>query len=209
MGRVVEIAASPAGVRLFVESPSGFVGAGSAPVEAGDSICVSGVCLTHAPAGGHGQGSHAGALVFDVIAETLAKTTLGGLSVGEKVNLERSVRADGMLDGHIVQGHVEGVGEVVRVTPGGDDHRITIRAPRALMECVTPKGSVAIDGVSLTIAGVDVGADEFTVALIPTTLEVTTLGEARVGSGVNVETDIVGRTVVHWVKSYGGDQLRA
>jgi riboflavin synthase len=199
MGRVVEIAQSPAGVRLFVEPPSGF----DAGVKAGDSICVSGVCLTHAPGASGTRDSHAGALVFDVIAETLAKTTLGGLEAGGSVNLERSVRANGALDGHIVQGHVEGVCEVVRITPGGEDHRITVRAPRALMECITPKGSVAIDGVSLTVAGVDVGADEFEVALIPTTLDVTTLGAAAVGSRVNVETDIVGRTVVHWVKSYG------
>ena len=202
------IGRSPAGVRLHIEAPAGFAGDGAPEVRAGDSVCVSGVCLTHAPGDGadhdsHNGGSHDGALVFDVIAETLAKTTLGALAEGSEVNLERSVRANGMLDGHIVQGHVEGVCEVVRVTPGGEDHRITVRAQRELMECVTPKGSIAIDGVSLTIAGVDVGADEFEVALIPTTLEMTTLGDARVGSLVNVETDIVGRTVVHWLRSYG------
>lgn len=197
------IGQSPAGVRLHIEAPAGFAGEWAPKVRAGDSVCVSGVCLTHAPGDGADHGSHAGALVFDVIAETLAKTTLGALAEGSEVNLERSVRANGMLDGHIVQGHVEGVCEVVRVTPGGEDHRIAVRAQRELMECVTPKGSVALDGVSLTIAGVDVGADEFEVALIPTTLDVTTLGDARVGSLVNVETDIVGRTVVHWLRSYG------
>ena len=198
-GRVVEIAESPAGVRLLVEAPAGF----GEDVRTGDSICVSGVCLTHAPDGSGVGDSHAGALVFDVIAETLAKTTLGSLTAGCEINLERSVRADGMLDGHIVQGHVEGVGEVVRITPGGEDHRIAVRAPRELMECITPKGSIAIDGVSLTIAGVEVEADEFEVALIPTTLDLTTLGSLRVGSRVNIETDIVGRTVVHWLRSYG------
>jgi len=203
MGRVVEIAPSDAGVRLFVEAPAGFAD-GEMLVKPGDSICVTGVCLTHAPAAADADDSHPGALVFDVISETLAKTTLGALSSGSMVNLERSVRADGMLDGHIVQGHVEGVCEVVRVTPGGDDHRISIKAPRELMECVTPKGSVAIDGVSLTVAGVDVSADSFEVALIPTTLGMTTLGRLAVGDGVNVETDVVGRAVVHWVKNYGG-----
>ncbi len=203
MGRVVEIAPSDAGVRLYVGAPAGFADGGT-PVRAGDSVCVSGVCLTHAPTASNADDSHSSALVFDVISETLAKTTLGALSSGSMVNLERSVRANGMLDGHIVQGHVEGVCEVVGITPGGDDHRIAIKAPRSLMECVTPKGSVAIDGVSLTVAGVDVSADTFEVALIPTTLGVTTLGRLAVGDGVNVETDVVGRAVVHWVKSYGG-----
>ena len=200
MGRVTAIGPGPAGVRLVVEAPAGFAGGPTPAVKAGDSICVSGVCLTHAPTD---HDSHAATLVFDVITETLAKTTLGALTTGSPVNLERSVRADGMLDGHIVQGHVEGVGEVARITTGGDDHRVAIRAPRALMECVTPKGSITLDGVSLTVAGVDVEADEFEVALIPTTLDVTTLGSLDIGSRVNIETDIVGRAVVHWVKSYG------
>ena len=204
MGLVKAIDRSPAGVRLVVEAPVGFAGGSTPAVKAGDSVCVSGVCLTHAPGHDRNDGSHPTALVFEVIAETLAKTTLGALSTGDRVNLERSVRADGMLDGHLVQGHVEGVGEVVRITSGTDDHRVAVRAPRALMECVTPKGSITLDGVSLTVAGVDVEADEFEVALIPTTLGVTTLGSLVVGSRVNIETDIVGRAVVHWVKSYGG-----
>ncbi|MCB9837763.1 MAG: riboflavin synthase [Phycisphaeraceae bacterium] len=196
MGRVAAINQSPAGVRLHIVPPA----AGFGDIKPGDSVCVSGVCLTHAPGS---SDSHESPLVFDVIPETLARTTLGALTEGARVNLERSVRASGMLDGHIVQGHVEGVGEVTGVAFDADGCRVRVRAPRELMECVTPKGSVTLDGVSLTIAGVDVENDEFEVALIPTTLKVTTLGSLQSGSGVNIETDIVGRTVVHWVKNYG------
>lgn len=199
MGEVVSAVESPAGVRLTVQAPGGFADG----VKPGDSICTSGVCLTHAPAAAAGdQGSQPGLLVFDVIPETLAKTTLGALTKGGRVNLERSLRADGMLDGHIVQGHVEAVCPVTRIDSGDEEHRVAVRAPRALMECITPKGSVTIDGVSLTVAAVDVASDEFEVALIPTTLGVTTLGLLAAGSTVNIETDIVGRAAVHWLKHY-------
>ncbi len=195
MGEVVSVVESPAGVRLSVRAPGGFADG----VKPGDSICTSGVCLTHAPGD---LDSQPDLLQFDVIPETLAKTTLGALAEGGSVNLERSLRADGMLDGHIVQGHVEAVCQVTRIETCDEEHRVAIRAPRELMECITPKGSVTIDGVSLTVAAVDVAADEFEIALIPTTLEVTTLGLLSVGSTVNVETDIVGRAAVHWLRHY-------
>jgi len=202
MGEVESAAQSPAGVRLTVRTPAGFTDG----VKPGDSVCTSGVCLTHAPGE---QDSQPGRLVFDVIPETLEKTTLGALKAGGRVNLERSLRADGMLDGHLVQGHVEGACPVVRVEQGAEEHRVAVRAPRELMECITPKGSVTIDGVSLTVAAVDVAADEFEVALIPTTLGVTTLGLLSVGSLVNIETDIVGRAAVHWLRHYGSASTRS
>ena len=162
----------------------------------GDSICVSGCCLTVAA-----EPTQGGRLAFDAIPETLAKTTLGRLTPGSEVNLEASVTAATAMDGHVVQGHVEGVGEVVGLVKEGE-WRVRIAAPRGLLPCIVPKGSVAIDGVSLTVAEVDPKAGWFEVALIPTTLELTTLGALEVGSGVNLETDVLARTVVHVLAHY-------
>lgn len=172
----------------------------------GDSVCVSGCCLTLAEPAGEG-----GVLAFDAIPETLARTTLGGLVPGDPVNLEASVTASTLMDGHVVQGHVEGVGEVVGLeTPddGGSEWRIRVLPPADLMPCMIPKGSVTVEGVSLTIAAVDPGSGDgrgwFEVALIPTTLELTTLGSLAVGSRVNIETDVLARTVVHVMRHYAG-----
>lgn len=160
----------------------------------GDSICVSGTCLTVA-------GMTGGVVQFDVIHETLNKTTLGGLRAGDSVNLESSLTATTPMGGHMVQGHIDGLGVIHRMQRG-NDWRITVRAPAEVMEFVIPKGSITIDGVSLTVASVT--REDFTVALIPTTLDLTTLGEATDGQRVNLETDIVSRTVVHWLKSRQG-----
>jgi riboflavin synthase len=160
----------------------------------GDSICVSGVCLTVVET----TGSGGGVMSFDVIAETLAKTNLGELIVGDAVNLEPPVTASQPLGGHFMQGHVDGVGEVTEVITGEDEHRVTVKAPAELMAYIIPKGSIAIDGISLTIAGIPgVAGDCFEVALIPTTLELTTLGDTKVGRRVNLEADIISKTVVH------------
>ncbi|RJP35778.1 MAG: riboflavin synthase [Phycisphaerales bacterium] len=161
---------------------------------AGDSICVSGVCLTVAAAG-------ADALEFDVIQETLDRTTLGELRSGARVNLERALPVGGRLDGHFVQGHVDGAATVTRRIADAREHVLGLRPQGGLFDAIVPKGSIAIDGVSLTIAAVEDG--EFSVALIPTTLERTTLGELRVGARVNVETDILARTVMHLLRRSG------
>jgi riboflavin synthase len=163
----------------------------------GASICVSGCCLTVAR-----LEPQEGVLGFDVIPESLDRTWLGRLKPGDSVNLEPSVRPTTRLDGHVVQGHVEGLGTVVSVRTEGE-WRVEIEAPEALMPCVVPKGSVAVDGVSLTLAAVRVPQRRFEVALIPTTLELTTLGELKVGSTVHLETDVMARTVVHWLTHYG------
>src|SRR5205823_3633822 len=126
--------------------------------------------------------------------ETLARTTLGGLSAGGRVNLEPSVRAGDPMDGHVVQGHVDGAATVQRIESGEKGQVATFAAGPELVSYIIPKGSIAIDGVSLTIASVE--ADRFSVALIPTTLAVTTLGSLREGDRVNVETDILARTLV-------------
>jgi riboflavin synthase len=142
----------------------------------GDSIAVDGCCLTVTQLGG-------GWWEADLSDETLRRTSLGGLRPGDDVNLERPVRLQDRLGGHIVQGHVDGVGEVVRPAPD-----LQVRMPRELLRYVVEKGSVAVDGVSLTV--VDVLDDGFTVALIPHTCEVTTLGQRRPGDAVNLEVDV-------------------
>ncbi|MBL0922212.1 MAG: riboflavin synthase, partial [Phycisphaerales bacterium] len=158
---------------------------------------VNGCCLTAASV----EGSR---VWFDVVSETLSKTTLGSMVAGGRVNLEHACRADALMGGHIVQGHVDCVGEVARVQADPEDWRVVVRAPRAFMEWVSPKGSVTIEGVSLTVAALDVERDEFGVALIPVTLEQTTLGGLRAGSRVNLEGDVIAKTVVHWLRHYSG-----
>lgn len=138
---------------------------------------------------------------FDVIAETLAKTSLGRRKPGDAVNLEPSLTLDTPIGGHFLQGHVDATGTVARVQAGAD-YRLTIRPPRDLMDYIVPKGSIAIDGVSLTVAGVQ--NDVFEVALIPTTLAITTLGATIAGDEVNLEADILSKTVVNYLRQRGG-----
>ncbi len=165
----------------------------------GDSIAVAGVCLTHAP-----DADHARPLIFDIINETLSKTTLGRLAVGSRVNLESSLTPSTPIAGHFVQGHVDGLATVAAIEATPRDHRITLEAPDSLLSYIAPTGSIAIDGVSLTVAFVDPAAHRFTVALIPTTLQNTTLGDLKVGDHVNIETDMLVRAAVHYIKSYAG-----
>jgi len=166
-------------------------------VAPGDSVCVSGCCLTHCPATAGG-----GVLEFDVIKESVDRTTLGGLRVGSRVNIETSLTPVTPMGGHFVQGHVDGVGRITRVAAGRDETRVTVEPPADLMPYIVPKGSIAIDGISLTIAAV--GGRSFEVALIPTTLKLTTLGQAKAGHRVNLETDIIAKTVVNWLTHYAG-----
>lgn len=155
-----------------------------APV--GSSVAVNGVCLTVVEATGKGAR-------FDVVAETLRRSNLGSLSVGDQVNLELALAADGRFDGHIVQGHVDGQGTVDGVESGGAGVTLTISAPGHLMSQIVEKGSITIDGVSLTVASV--ARDTFSVALIPHTLELTTLGALEPGDTVNLETDVIAKYV--------------
>jgi len=187
MGCVAAITDQSAGKRLVIDCGDWRPRGG----RAGDSISVSGVCLT-------AVNIDQAKIAFDVIGETLARTTLGNLALGDPVNLEPSVTADTPMSGHFVQGHVEGVGTVTKTQKGGQDMRVMIATPEALRKCIVPKGSVAIDGVSMTVASVE--PNDFEVAMIPTTLELTTLGQVEQGTKVNIETDIVSRTVVHTVE---------
>lgn len=191
-GLVHALAGTPSGSELLIDS-----GGWGADFARGESVAINGCCLTLAPR----PGTPAGLLRFDVIPETLSKTTLGFIGPGARVNLERSATATSLLGGHVVQGHVEGLG-IVRGVKEVGEWRVTIEAPRELLPCITPKGSVAVEGVSLTIASVDVAGSSFDVALIPTTLDLTTLRDLRVGSRVNLETDIFARTVVHFMRHF-------
>jgi riboflavin synthase len=152
----------------------------------GASVAVNGVCLTVV-------GADSGTLSFDVMAETLKRSVVGALRAGERVNLERAVRADGRLDGHIVQGHVDGTGVVVSRTPGDAWDAVRFGMPPELSRYVAEKGSIAVDGVSLTVTAV--GDDWFEVGLIPETLRATTLGAKQPGDPVNLEVDVLAKYV--------------
>lgn len=190
IGQVCGAENVPGGRTLRVRAP-GYWG----DVATGGSIAIDGVCLTLTRLAGEEA-------TFDVIAETLRKTTLGDLRAGDRVNLQKSLSAGDRIDGHFVQGHVDAVATVARVEQSPRESIWWFSVGREAMACLAPKGSVAVDGISLTIAAVRDG--EFSVALIPTTLERTTLGAKRAGARVNIETDILARTVVHYLQSTGG-----
>jgi riboflavin synthase len=179
--REVGTAAAFDGSRLVLEVPEP-----AAAAAVGDSVSVAGVCLTVVESG-------AGRLAFDVVPETLSRTALGSLQPGGAVNLEPSLRVGDQLGGHVVQGHVDGVGRVRSVTSEGDSRRVWFDAPGPVVRYCLEKGSVAVDGVSLTVAAVD--DDGFEVALIPHTLEATTLGRLEAGDEVNLEADVLGKVV--------------
>jgi riboflavin synthase len=162
----------------------------AAEVAIGDSVAINGACLTV-------TGTTGAAVHFDAVAETLAKTALGDLETGCRVNLERALVAGGRLDGHIVQGHVDGVGIVRALDRAGDDVRLEVDCGEEIRQFLVSKGSVAIDGVSLTV--VDVDDAGFEVALIPLTLEHTTLGDRALGDRVNLEADVLGKYVKRYL----------
>jgi len=192
MGTLAAITPTDAGQRLVIDTSNWTPEGGYMP-ELGHSICISGVCLTVANIDGQQLG-------FDVIPETLRFTTLGEKSVGDRVNLEPSLLPNQPMGGHFVQGHIDGVGKVIQVVTEGE-WRTRIVVPDDLRPFMVPKGSVTIDGVSLTIAAVDDESEWFEVALIPTTLQLTTLGTTQVGGRVNLESDILTRTVVHTLQN--------
>lgn len=181
-GTVERLVPAGTGRRLWVRLPEA-LGEG---LEPGQSLAVNGVCLTVVETGN-------GIAVFDLAAETLRVTTLGDLVAGEPVNLERPLRVGDRLGGHLVQGHVDGVGRVVALEPEAGGRRLTIAVPAPLRPYLVPRGSVAVDGVSLTVAALE--TDGFSVVLIPHTLAVTALGRRGVGARVNLEVDVIGKYV--------------
>jgi riboflavin synthase len=161
-------------------------------VKLGESIAINGVCLTVAE-------SLPGEIGFDVIKETLDKTNLGLLSNGDRVNVERALRAGDRIDGHFVQGHVDGVAPLVKLIASESEWRLTLEAPAHLVKYLAPKGSICIDGVSLTIAALN--GSQFDVALIPTTLSLTTIGKREIGWPFNIEADIISKQIVHFLEN--------
>jgi len=192
-GRIARIEPRGGDVRLVVEAGS----LGLDDVAIGDSISVSGVCLTAIALDGD-------TFAADVSNETLSVTSLGALAVGAAVNLEKAMRLSDRLGGHLVSGHVDGVGRVVSVEPDARSQRWTFELPAELARYVASKGSIAIDGVSLTVNEVD--DRRFGVNLIPHTVEVTTFRDRRVGDSVNIEVDLVARYVE---RLYGEREVRA
>lgn len=180
---IIDAAPMAAGRRLRVD-----LGPAAAECKPGDSISISGVCLTASFIQGN-------IIDFDVVGETLARTTLSLRRPGDRVNVERSLRVGDRLDGHFVQGHVDGTAVVEEVDSRPGAYSIRFGLLAELIPFVFTKGSIALDGVSLTIAQAE--GDTFTIALIPTTLQRTTLGELKPGDRVNVETDVLIRAVVH------------
>ena len=181
VGHIASLEGGDGGVRLEIDAPLT-----SHDAALGDSVAINGVCLTVVAVDGSRLG-------FDAVPETLSRSSLGRLVAGSPVNLEPALRAGDALGGHYVQGHVDGVGSVRTVEPEGEGRRLWFDAPPDLLRYVVAKGSIAIEGTSLTIAGLDDSG--FAVALIPHTLEVTTFGSLEPGDQVNLEVDVLAKYV--------------
>jgi len=182
--RVIAVADRPQFRRLTLASDWADAGLGQ-------SVAVNGCCLTIAQFA-------PGQIAFDVIEETLDKTNLGLLNPGDQVNVERSLRADGRLDGHFVQGHVDGKGTLIESRAGVGEWRLTVKSPDHLAKFLIPKGSISLDGVSLTLAAIT--GNLFEVALIPTTMQLTNIARQSPGWPYNLEMDIISKTIVSWLE---------
>jgi riboflavin synthase len=188
IGELTEVKPTPAGMRLRLSTGL------SAEMANGDSLAVNGVCLTIVSADEH-------AIHADVSPETARITTLGSARRGAVVNLERPLRADARLGGHFVQGHVDGTGTIDELRQDGDSYWLTIKYPSALAPLIVRKGSIAVDGVSLTVAGID--ESRFDVQVIPYTWTHTTFHRAKAGDVVNLECDILGKYVARALDASG------
>jgi riboflavin synthase len=185
-GRVASVDGDGDGIRIRLEAP---LTAGEAAI--GDSVSLNGCCLTVVEAAN-------GTLAFDAVPETLSRSSLDGLEAGAELNVEPALRAGDPLGGHYVQGHVDGVGRVRSVEPEGEGRRVWLDAPPEVLRYCVEKGSIAVDGVSLTIADLDDAG--FAVALIPHTLAATTLGTLVTGAHVNLEADVLAKYVERLVE---------
>jgi riboflavin synthase len=189
LGRVVSAEGDERGLALWVEAPRT-----ASELRTGDSVSVNGVCLT-AETVEHGR------VTLHAVPETLARSTLGALAAGDSVNIEPAVRAGEPLGGHYVQGHVDGIGRVQSVEAEGDGLRVFFEAPPEILRYCVEKGSITVDGVSLTVA--ELSEDAFAVALVPHTLEATTLATLRPGQDVNLEADVLAKYVERLLETRG------
>ena len=185
LATVVTATDHPGGRRLVLTAPA----SDHVP---GESIAVNGCCLTVAAINADQT------LTFDVIRESLDKTNLGTLKSGEAVHVERSLRVGDPVDGHFVQGHVDATGQLIEQTATPEEFRLRIQAPDAFAKYLIPKGSISLDGVSLTLANVN--KNQFEVALIPTTLQLTTLAKKQVGYSFNLEFDSMAKTIISYLE---------
>lgn len=185
-GIVAEIAETAGVVAITLDAPI------LAGIPIGASVSINGACLTAISV----DGAHVG---VELVPETLSRTTFGGISAGDRVNLERPMTPATLFDGHIVQGHIDGVGAISSVVSDQGSKRLAVEVPDTLMRYIVEKGSIAVDGVSLTVAAVSESG--FEVAIIPHTLEVTTLGQLEVGDQVNLEVDVLAKYVERLLKN--------
>ncbi|MDD3020714.1 MAG: riboflavin synthase [Alphaproteobacteria bacterium] len=181
MGTILQVDETRGDKRFVIETPWNMT-----EVPLGASIACSGCCLTVVE-------KTTNSFTVDVSAESISKTNLGDWKVGSRINLESSLRFGDELGGHLVSGHVDGVAILEKITPEGDSHRLKIRVPKNLKHFIAPKGSVALDGISLTIN--EVGDDVFGINIIPHTWDVTTLGQRQEGDALNIEIDMLARYV--------------
>ncbi len=179
LGSITAVKNTGNGIRLSLKPLTDY------EVKLGDSVAINGVCLTVT--------THSGDISFDMSPETMQSTNLGRLKVGDRVNLERALRLSDRLGGHIVSGHVDNSGKIISRKPVGEYTIFTFESPPDVLKYVVKKGSIAIDGISLTVNDVD--SKSFSVAIIPHTLKVTNLGEKNIGDSVNLEVDIIGKYV--------------
>jgi riboflavin synthase len=196
VGKIANIERQGESVRLTIAA-----GKIAEDVQIGDSVSINGVCLT-------ATSTQAPQMTFDAVYETMRKTSLGSLQIGDAVNLERSLPANGRLGGHIVQGHVDGTGRIASIRPVGNSWFVYIDAAPELMRYIVTKGSVAVDGISLTVA--DAADRTFSISIIPHTWEHTTLRDKRAGDPINIECDIIGKYVEKMLGGYiagGGEPV--
>ncbi len=190
-GKIIRLTPQARGVRLTVDAP--MISAG---VNIGDSVAVNGTCLTVVKISPP-------SLEFDAVEETVERSTIRRLKPGSPVNLERSLRVGDRMGGHMVQGHVDGIGTIEDIRSIGGETRFRISAQPEVMKYIVEKGSITVDGISLTVA--DLGPNWFAVAVIPHSLSATTLADASMGATVNLETDIIGKYVYKFVKNSATD----
>jgi riboflavin synthase len=188
MGTVVKVDSDRGDPRFYIQSDLDL-----SAIDIGASVCHAGCCLTVVEKDGD-------VFATDVSAETLSKTTLGEWAVGTKINLETSLKMGDEMGGHIVSGHVDGVAKIISIIPEGDSHRLVIEVQQGLAKFIAPKGSVALDGISLTVN--EVNDNQFGINIIPHTWDITTLGQRAEGDSLNIEIDTIARYAIRAVEHY-------